>query len=227
MAAADFAANVIRLPQRAAEAAVARAGAPLKPLAGPFAVDDWGRDQHLIELLEPAARLRWRMSVSGLEHLPTRAGALVVCNNRNWSYSPVAAALALSRVSGRPVRFAGRPDVAPAGPFLRRLGGILARPDELAGALNGGEVVVLGMSTERTARTAGTLAHEMLQPAVLGRHAVLPAAVVTSPWRRAARLRLGAPVRLNAKRRGPLAEVELVDTLNAHVQQMLDEMGPI
>ena len=45
------------------------------------------------------------------------------------------AALALPASTGRPVRFVGRPDAAPIGALARRLGGLLARPDEVAGAL--------------------------------------------------------------------------------------------
>ena len=41
----------------------------------------------------------------------------------------------LSEAVDRPVRFVGRPDVAPIGPLLRRIGGLLDHPDEVAGAL--------------------------------------------------------------------------------------------
>ena len=79
-------------------------------------VDEWGRDAHLIELLTPAAKLRWDVTVGGVHHLPKRAGALLVTNSRHFSLSTIYSAWALSQAIGRPVRFGGRPDIAPARP---------------------------------------------------------------------------------------------------------------
>ena len=41
-------------------------------------VDDWGRDQRFIDVVGPIARLRWRVMVGGVHHLPSRHGALLV-----------------------------------------------------------------------------------------------------------------------------------------------------
>src|SRR5882762_3184296 len=109
----------------------------------PDPVDEWGRDAQLIEVLTPAAKLRWDVSVGGIQHLPKRGGALLVTNSRRFSLSAIYAAWALSSATGRPVRFGGRPDIAPLGPFLQRLGGLLADPDEISGALRAGELVIV------------------------------------------------------------------------------------
>src|SRR5690606_37861621 len=107
-------------------------------------VDDWGRDHGFVHRFWTLAKLRWDVAVGGEHHLPRRHGALVVVNTRRFALAPLFAALALSESTGRPVRFAGRPDVAPLGPGLQRLGALLSAPDEVAGALRAGETVVVG-----------------------------------------------------------------------------------
>src|SRR5258705_3576102 len=114
----------------------------------PGSVDEWGRDAQLIEVLTPSAKLRWDVSVGGTQHLPKRGGALLVTNSRRFSLSTVYSAWALSHAIGRPVRFAGRPDIAPIGPLMQRLGGLLSKPEEIRGALRDGELV--GISTRST-----------------------------------------------------------------------------
>lgn len=217
-------AQVIRLPQRAAEAAASAITRPVHPLLAPFMVDDWGRDQRFIDVVGPFARLRWRVMVGGVHHLPSRHGALLVVNDRQGSFSPLMAALALSRVTKRPVRFAGRPDIAPAGPLLRRLGGILARPDEVRCALAHGDLVIVS-TTEQASRQAGTVDHRLIQPAVLEHTTILPVATLTHRVRRDARVEIGAPIRHSTKRKGPLAEVELADSTQSHLQRLLDGFG--
>ncbi len=217
-------AQVVRLPQRAAEAAAAVVTRPVRPLIAPFMVDDWGRDQRLIDLLGPLARLRWNVAVGGLHHLPARKGALLLVNDRPTSFSPLMASLALSRAAERPVRFAGRPDIAPGGPLLRRLGGILARPDEVRGALAHGELVIVSAAEDHT-RHAGPLDHRLVQPAVLQGVPILPVATLTSRLRRYARVEIGPPMRPTTKRQGPLAEVELADAAQRHIQRLLDSFG--
>ena len=93
----------------------------------------------------------------------------------------VFAALALTASTGRPVRFVGRPDAAPIGALARRLGGLLARPDEVAGALRAGELLVLGAQPTFHPRRVGRVDHRLVGAAVESRSAVFPAATVSSP----------------------------------------------
>src|SRR4029079_10579005 len=88
-------------------------------------VDEWGRDAQLIERLTPFAAMRWSVLVEGAHHLPKRAGALLVTNSWRFALNTVYSAWALSDATGRPVRFGGRPDVAPFGPVMQRVGGLL------------------------------------------------------------------------------------------------------
>lgn len=214
-------AEVIDLPARHGHAGKGPGEPPFET------VDDWGRDDRLIRLVSPLASLRWSVSVGGTHHLPERVGALLVTNTRRTSWSEAYVAWALSRATGRPVRFVGRPDVAPLGPFLRRLGALLRDPTEVEGALRAGEVVVLSAAATGHPRHAGVVDHEMLGAAVRAGVAVYPVASMSSIFGRAARADVGPAVRLRRTRRGPLAEAELADAVQRHIQKMLDEFGGV
>ena len=202
------------------------AAIPAAPRHRPV-VDEWGRDQATIDTLMPIARLRWNVDLSGLDHLPATGGALLVINDRQWSWNPVMAAAQISQRSARVVRFAGRSDRAPGGALLRRLGGILARPDEVATALAEGELVMIAAAIERRARQCGAVDHRLVAPAIVAGLAVLPVAAVSSSVARRARVQVGPALRRPAARRGPLAEVEVADAARGAVQRLLDQMGAV
>ena len=94
-------AQLIELPRRAVETTAAAVTTPFRPLLPDHSVDEWGRDDHLVRLLWPMARLRWNVGIGGLAHLPARTGALLVTNERRWSYSPLYVAWALSHATER------------------------------------------------------------------------------------------------------------------------------
>jgi len=188
-------------------------------------VDDWGRDNGFVNRVWSFSRLRWSTSVGGAEHVPKRAGALIVVNARRFALAPVFAAMAIGGKTGRPVRFVGRPDVAPIGAAVQRLGGLLPLEAELEGALRAGELVVLGAGHENTNKQTGVIDHRLVGSAVAARVRVLPAATASVPMRRNARVEIGAPVRLSRKRRGPLEELELADLLRVHIDAILHEIG--
>jgi len=229
-------AQVLRLPNSATTAATTAAAsaahvaaiaaeALLAPALPAFAVDDWGRDDHLIRAMSPLIRLRWQVSVGGDQHLPARAGALLVTNQRRFSSSPLFVAWALSQATGRPVRFVGRPDNAPLGAALRRFGGLLSDPAEVEGALRHGELVVMPTSATNHPRHAGTVDHALIGAAVTAGVHVYPVASMSSPIGRGARAEIGPVVRPRRKRRGPLAEVEMAEMVRHSLQKILDEMG--
>jgi 1-acyl-sn-glycerol-3-phosphate acyltransferase len=188
-------------------------------------VDEWGRDAQLLEQMSPLLRLRWNVSVGGLHHLPARAGALLVTNERRLSMSPLYVSWALSRASGRPIRFAGRPDSAPLGSALRRIGALLRDPQEVHGALRHGQVVLIGAGTTSHPRQAGAVDHQLIGAALTAGVAIIPVASMSSLFARAARAEVGAPVRERRSRRGPLADVEVAEAVQRHLQKMLDELG--
>ncbi len=223
-------AQLIELPKRTAatvESTMTAVTSPLRSLVPDHSVDEWGRDDQLVRLLGPVARLRWNVSVGGAHHLPAKAGALLVTNERRWSFSPLYVSLALSQATGRPVRFVGRPDHAPFGAGLRRVGALLDDPAEVHGALRHGELVVMATSSTNHPRYAGAVDHELVGAAVTARVAVIPVASMSSTFGRNARAEVGPPIRLRTKRRGPLAEIEIAEAAQRHLQRILDELGGV
>jgi hypothetical protein len=220
--------RVITLPVERTLTAARRtaASAASRPVgAVGWHVDDWGRDQALVATIGRMAALRWDTVVGGLDHLPVRAGGLVVVNLRRWSLAPVQTALAITRATGRVVRFVGRPDVAPVGALARRMGGLLARPDEVAGALRAGELLVMPAAPTIHPRRVGRVDHALIGAAVATRSAVFPTATVSSPFGRSARIEIGTALRPGRRRRGPLIELELADQVEHRIQRLLDEFG--
>lgn len=220
-------AQLIEFPIKAATRAGNALVEPLRSVWPVHSVDDYGRDPHLIAALSPFARLRWSVTVGGEQHLPARTGALLVCNNRRFSLSAVYSAMALSEATGRPVRFVGRPDVAPIGSFMRRIGGLLASPAEVLGALEHHELVIISAEGTSHPRNAGKVPHELVGPAVIAGVPVFPVATMSNTLGRATRVEVGPQVRPRRKRRGPLAEVELADQVQHHLQRMLDAFGGV
>ena len=149
----------------------------------------------------------------------------IAVNARRLALAPMFAALAIGAATDRPVRFVGRPDVAPVGPMMQRLGALLPADAEILGALRAGEVVVIGAEHEPTNRRTGLVDHRQVGAAVAAKAQVLPAATVSVPLRRNARVEIGPAVRLRKRRRGPLEELETADLVQSHIDAMLAEMG--
>ncbi len=191
------------------------------------AIDDWGRDPGLVRTVVGASRLRWDVTVGGDQRLPKRKGALIVVNARAFALAPIYAALALSEVLDRPVRFVGRPDTAPVGAFMRRIGGLLDHPDEVAGALAAGELVIMGAAHNERLRKVGRVDHALVGGALAAGVEVFPAATSSNPIGRAARLEIGAASRSPRRRRGPLSELELADQVGRDIEMLLSQLGDI
>jgi hypothetical protein len=187
-------------------------------------VDHWGRDQRLVEAIAPWANLRWDVSVGGEQLLP-RGSALIIVNTRRFALTPISTAFALGEALHRPVRFVGRPDTVPFGPLLRRVGGLLAQPDEIAGALRDGQLVVLGAHGSANPRFAGAVDPQLVGAAIRENVPVHVAATLSTMVSRQARVEVVAALRSRKKRRGPLAEVELAEHAQRRLQDLLDELG--
>jgi hypothetical protein len=190
-------------------------------------VDDWGRDAGLVRSIMHLTRMRWDVAVGGDQHLPKRSGALIVVNTRRFALAPIYTAFALSEAVDRPVRFVGRPDTAPVGAFSRRLGGLLEHPDEVEGALAGGELVVMGADHDDRVRFVGRVDHALVGAAVIAGVPVHPGATSSTPFGRAARVEIGPASRSPRARRGPLTELELADQVRADITRLLEEFGQV
>ena len=226
----DRLADVIALPARRAANTLAGGARATYGNVVEFArgeVDDWGRDPHFVGRVWTLSHLRWDIAVNGHGRIPKTSGALIVVNARRFALAPVFAALSIGGAVGRPVRFVGRPDIAPVGPVMQRLGGLLARADEIAGALRGGQIVVMGADQTRHPRHVGHVDHRLVGAAVAAGTKVFPAATASVPFLRSARVEIGPEVRPDRRRRGPLTELELADALETAIQKLLDELGGV
>jgi hypothetical protein len=141
-------------------------GALGRRLRGEFEVDQWGADPELVDLLSPLTGLLLRVHVEGARHVPPDGPAVLVANRRLGLVEPFVLGRGVRQAAGRRVRFLGIPDVAPIGPVLRRLGGAVNRPAELAALLRAGHVAALALGPGyRKPLRAGALAPEALAPA--------------------------------------------------------------
>lgn len=213
-------------PPAALEPVGAALRAVERRISGTYVVDEWGCDPELLAAAGLASNLRWAVSVGGATNVPPYGPALLVANNRRFAATQLLVAFAVNRTTGRAVRFVGVPDLAPFGPALRRIGGVIARPDEVAGLLRGGHVVALFCpSALRQPEHVGKVPPELLTPALDTGAPVLPVAAMSSALSRKARVEIGEAV---ARRgvRGPLAAVELAEAAREGVQRLFDEATP-
>jgi hypothetical protein len=187
-----------------------------------YAVDDYGRDPYLVAALSPLARLRWNVDLTGTDNLPITSGALLVCNSRQFSLAPLYAATALTDLIGRTVRFVGRPDTAPLGALMRRVGALLANPADVLGALRDGELVLVATASTSHPYHAGAVPHELVGQAVKAEVPVFPVATISSRFGRAAHVVVGPQANARRVRSGPLAYVELAEHVQHQLQRMLD-----
>jgi hypothetical protein len=221
--------DVVELPQRVLPTPVAalqslsrNATSRLLPA---WDIDEWGRDDSLVRVANLLTSARWETVVGGLELVPADGPGVFVINTRRLRLTQWWVAVELSSAIGRPVRFVGRSDTAPFGALARRLGGLLARPDEIAGALRDGQLLVIGLSGTIDPRQAGSCDPRLLAPAVERRVLVFPTAVTASDSSRTARIEIGPSIAATRRRRGPLGELELAHRIEGSVSELLDAFG--
>lgn len=195
-------------------------------VAGTHEIDPWGLDLDLLHAVAPLGGLRFGIEVDRPDRLPQDGPALVVANRRFGASEPFVLGRGIRLATGRLVRTVGVPDVAPVGPLLRRLGGVLARPDEVAGLLRAGEVVAVLLDRDVRQRFhAGAVPTPLFAPAFDLGVPVVPVALVGRELRRSWRVRLG-PAVVHPDGRGPLALAELAERSRTAVQELLDEALP-
>ena len=195
-------------------------------LDGSYTVDEWGLDPDLVQLVSPALAVRWQVAVDGADRLPADGPALLVYNRRFGFSEPFVVSRGIRQSTGRYVRIAGAPDIAPIGPAVRRLGAVLARPDEIAGLLRADHVVAVALQvTPRRRHLAGAPPLDLLAPALGSGAPVFPVGVTGREVGRRWRLSIGPEIEHPATR-GPLAVEELGDHARAGVQDRLDDEFP-
>jgi hypothetical protein len=194
---------------------------------GEYDVDLWGADSDWVDIFGTLTQLVLRVRMDGEEGLPATGGAVLVTNRRIGIGEPLALSVAIRRRTGRLARPVGAPDTAYVAPLVRRFGMVRASPAEVRSVLAGGHLVILPL-TNTLRREAGTVASDLMAPAMELGVPVFPVATVggelTGSWRITIGDALDAP---RSQRRTPLAAAELADKARAGVQMLLDDLtGP-
>jgi hypothetical protein len=193
---------------------------------GDYDVDLWGADTDWVDFVGALSKPLLRVRMDGAENLPEAGGAIIVTNRRVGIGEPIAISVGVRRTTGRLVRPIGVPTQAYVAPLVRRFGMVRASADEIRSVLAAGHIVVLPLTTSMR-REAGTVASDLLAPALQLGTPVFPAATVggelTGSWRVCIGEALPAP---SSTRRTPLAAAEMADRARAGVQMLLDDQFP-
>jgi 1-acyl-sn-glycerol-3-phosphate acyltransferase len=117
-------------------------------LDGRYAVDEFGGDPHLMDLLAPLPATAIRVEVEHADRLPRSGGALLVSNRGIGMAEPFVLGLAVRRAASRRLRVVGAPDLPLVGPLVQKLGGIGYSPSDCVAMLRAGHLLAapLGMT---------------------------------------------------------------------------------
>ena len=199
-------------------------GALRRRLAGHWAVDEFGGDPHLMDLLAGLARLD--VETDGAERVPRLGPALLVANRGIGLLEPLALIRAVRDAAGRRVRVVGAPELPVLGDALRSVGAIGYRPDDVAAMLRAGRLAAAPLSpTWRRGGSGGppgrlvvaTMGFPLLPVAV---RAGFPLAPPGRPWR----VRFGDTLRPppGTPPDDQLAAAELAEAVRDAVQALLE-----
>ncbi len=193
---------------------------------GDYDVDLWGADADWVDVVGALSQPLLRVRMDGQDGLPSEGAAVIVTNRRLGLGEPIALSVGIRRSTGRLARPVGISSPSYFVPLVRRFGMIRATPGEIRSVLAAGHIVVLPLTTSLR-REAGTVASELLAPALELGAPVFPAATVggelTGSWRVFIGDQLPPPSSL---RRTPLAAAETADRARAGVQMLLDDQFP-
>ena len=134
------------------------------------------------------------------------------------------AAFALGEAVDRPVRFVGRPDIAPVGRLQSTLGGLLAHPE--SGGRPRRRRTGRASAPITTSAVSGSVDHTSSAPHSPPVRPSFPAPRRASVTR-SARVEIGPALAFTRKRRGPLLELELADLVRLDIGRLLDELGEL
>lgn len=193
---------------------------------GRYGIDPFGADAQLQDLVAPLVTGGVRVEVHGGEHLPRRGPALLVANRGFGILEPTVLAVALRQEVGRRLRVVGAPDVPVLGDLIRKLGGIMSYPDDLAALLRAGHLAAAPLGPTWF-RTGAGMPPTPLLVAALG-YPVVPVAVrpggpfglALRPWQ----MHVGPalPISGTPGSREMLAGAELAEAARDAVQTLLD-----
>jgi len=193
---------------------------------GRYAIDQFGGDPHLMDLVARVPAALIRVDVEGAEHLPRSGPALLVANRGFGVIEPLVLGLAIRRAAGRRLRVVGAPEVPLIGPAARKLGAVGYRPDDIAALLRAGHLAAAPLGLTWLRAGAGEAPRAMIA-ATLG-FPVVPVALrpggplnlAIRPWR----VVVGEPLLPPPDTRpdDQLAAAELSEQVRDAVRALLD-----
>lgn len=188
---------------------------------GAFTVDLWGLDPAWHHGAMTLAARRFAVRVAGQRRVPARGATMVVVNRGIGLSEPIVAAIGIYEATGRRARVVGLADVAVLGSLLRRVGVVLAHPDEVSSLLRAGELVVAPLSWRPAYGVmAGSLDVGLARAAVDTDATVLPSVARGRPWARSWYFTLGTALRLPTAP-GRQSAVDLAEAARAAIQGAL------
>lgn len=214
--------SVGEVGQQVAAAAGGKLG---RRLRGEVTVDAWGLDPEVADLVRCSLTLSLRVTLAGPGTLPSEGPCVVVVNRRFGLVEPFVALRAVHDAVGRQARFLGAVP-GPLDTLWRRAGGAVDRPEELAGLLRAGEVVLVPLDAVRRSRhRAGALSPDRLGPALDLDVPVIPLALIGSELTARWTACIGEPVP-RPPGHSPLSHFDLAASARAGVQLLLDDAFP-
>jgi len=207
------------------QVAAAAGGMFGRRLRGEVTVDAWGLDPEVADLVRQTATLSLRVKLAGPGALPAEGPCVLVVNRRFGLVEPFVALRAVHDAVGRRARFLGMAP-GPLDTLWRRAGGAVDRPEELAGLLRAGEIVLVPLTPQhRSRRRAGSLSADRLGPALDLDAPVVPLALVGNELTGRWTALVGEPVP-RPPGSSPLSQFDLAASAVAGVQALLDDAFP-
>lgn len=193
---------------------------------GGYALDAFGSDPQLQDLVAPLTSPFVRINMFGAEHVPTTGPATLVANRGIGLAEPLVLATAVRRAVGRRVRIEGAPPLPIARDLAYKLGGLGYHPDDVRAALRAGHLVGIPLSPTWFRTAAGAPPRDVMLTCTIA--PIIPVAITPGgpfglalrPWR----VVFGEPIAVprNANVGDPLAAAELGDRVRRSVRALLD-----
>ncbi len=113
---------------------------------GHYAVDPFGADPQLQDLLAPLVMRTTPVRIAGVEHLPEEGPALLVANRGTGVLEPTVLSAAVRRGVDRRLRVVGAPNLPIVGDLVRKFGSVGAYPGDVAALLRMGQLAALPLA---------------------------------------------------------------------------------
>ena len=193
-------------------------------LDGRFAIDPFGADPQLQDLLAPLVSGLVKVRTTGPEHIPADGPALFVANRGSGVLEPAALSVAVRAETRRRLRVIGATDLPILGDIARKFGSFGSYPGDLGALLRAGHLAALPLASTWLRTGGGTPPTDRLV-AALG-YPVIPVSVrpggpfslPITPWR----VTIGAPILLGSiGEPDPLSAAELAEAVRTAVQNLI------